>query len=412
MKVLFVVEHFPCLSETFVLNQVTGLIDAGHDVRIYALGKPDSPVIHEDMDTYCLWDKIYYPLVDIPLSKLGKLKCLLRYFPQLFFKYGVKAFSVFSSYNFGMYAKNGNLFFSTLRFLDWNWQPDIAVTHFGCLGLFPACWKKMNAFKKPFVVFFHAHEISPYSNKEVYDRYHILFEQDDLLLPISYYWKQKLEASGADPSRVLVHRMGVDLKRFDYMQAERISDEIKILSVGRLTGQKGYEYALKGIAELRKRTTVYIKYTVIGSGSLEKELKQLALDLQLDDIVTFMGPQPQQIVKSKLRQADVFLLPSVRDEVGMMEGIPVAIMEAMAMGIPVVSTYHSGIPELIEDGISGLLCRERSVLDIADKLELLIRDPLLSKKISLAARKKIEKEYDISNLNARLIHILESEIRR
>lgn len=410
MKILFIVEHFPCLSETFVLNQVTGLIDAGHDVRIYALGKPDSPVTHEDMDVYHLWDKIYYPLVDIPYSKIQKLKFLFLYLPKLIKKYGFAAFSVFNIFKFGLYAQNGNLFFATLRFLDMDWNPDVAITHFGCLGLFPACWKQMRALQAPFVTFFHAHEISPYTNNEISKIYRVLFEQKDLLLPISYYWKKKLEVCGANPSRVHVHRMGVDLKRFEFVKAQPVSEKIKILSVGRFTGQKGYEYALKGVAEFRDRTSVDIEYNIIGTGGLEQDLKRLVNDLHLENVVTFMGPQPQQVVKEKLKNANVFLLPSVRDEYGMMEGIPVAIMESMAMGVPVISTFHSGIPELIEDNVSGLLCEERNALEIAEKLEMLLQEPQLAETLSINARQKIEEEYDINILNRSLIDLLEREI--
>lgn len=411
MNILFIVQHFPCLSETFILNQITGLIDAGHQVRIYALGKPDSSVIHEDVNTYGLMKSVYTPLVEIPASKWKKLGLLLRYFPQLFAKYGLRSFSVFNVRDYGECALNLNLFFSTLRFLNWNWKPDVTVTHFGCLGLYPACWKQMKALDVPFVTFFHAHEISPYTHKEVNKMYHIYFKQNDLLLPISRFWKKKLEASGAEPSRVLVHRMGVDLKRFEYVKAKGVSGEMKIVSVGRLTGQKGYEYALKGVAEFCKNTSIRVEYTIIGTGVLENELKQLAGQLGIADIVRFLGPQAQTVVKSKLRESDLFLLPSVCDEYGMMEGIPVAIMESMAMGIPVISTYHSGIPELIEDGVSGLLCKEKKPEDITRHLFRLASDPKLSETISYHARKKIEEEYDIGKLNDRLIEILKDEIR-
>ena len=163
MKILFIVQHFPCLSETFILNQITGLIDAGNDVRIYALGKPDSSVIHEDIIKYNLLDKTYYPSVEIPYSKKDKCYDFISYFPRLLKRFGINAFSMFNSDKFGEYAKNGNLFYSTLLFLKLNWNPEVAVTHFGCLGLYPACWKEMKASNVPFVTFFHAHDIFPYT---------------------------------------------------------------------------------------------------------------------------------------------------------------------------------------------------------------------------------------------------------
>ena len=412
MKILFVVQHFPCLSETFILNQITGLIDAGHDIRIYALGKPDSPVMHEDIIKYNLIEKTYYPIIEIPFSKKKKCLDLIHFFPKLIKRFGLNAFSVFNSKKYGESAKNGNLFYSSLFFLKTNWTPAIAVTHFGCLGLYPACWKEMKALNVPFVTFFHAHEISPYSIEKTSKMYKVLFDQNDLLFPISNFWKNKLEKCGADPSRVIVHRMGIDINKFSYISPRKINQKLNIISVGRLTGQKGYEYAFKGVAEFRKNNNLDISYHIIGTGTYEKELKKMVIDLGIDDIVNFMGPQPIEIVEKELAKADAFLLPSVCDKYGLMEGIPVAIMESMAMGLPVISTFHSGIPEIIEDGVSGFLCREKNHDDITEKLNLLINNYSLVNDISLNARKKIESEYNIKSLNNKLIHLLKEEYQR
>ena len=177
-------------------------------------------------------------------------------------------------------------------------------------------WKEMKALNVPFVTFFHAHEISPYSIEKTTKMYKVLFDQNDLLFPISNFWKNKLEKCGADPSRVIVHRMGIDINRFIYKQPRKISQKINILSVGRLTGQKGYEYSLRGIAELKKKTNLDIKYNIIGMGPLEQKLKQLAINLKIEDIVNFMGPQTIEVVEKELAKADVFLLPSVCDKYG------------------------------------------------------------------------------------------------
>ncbi len=409
MKVLFVVQHFPCLSETFILNQITGLIDAGHDVRIYALGKPDTSILHEDIIKYNLIEKTFYPIVEIPCSKKDKYHDFINYFPRLVRRYGLNALSVLNRFKFGEYAKNGNLFYSTLLFLKLNWIPDIAVTHFGCLGLYPACWKEMKALNVPFVTFFHAHEISPYTIEETAKRYKVLFDQNDLLFPISNYWKKKLVKCGANPSRVIVHRMGVDIEQFVYTAPRKINRKINILSVGRLTGQKGYEYAIKGVADFRKRTPLNISYRIIGAGTIERKLKQMVKDLGVDDIIHFIGPQPLEVVKKELAKADVFLLPSISDQYGLMEGIPVAIMESMAIGLPVISTFHSGIPEIIDDGISGFLCEEKNHDDITEKLTIISKNYPLVKMISKNARKKVEAEYNIKSLNNKLIYRLSQE---
>ncbi|WP_245520535.1 glycosyltransferase, partial [Mesorhizobium sp. M1C.F.Ca.ET.212.01.1.1] len=114
---------------------------------------------------------------------------------------------------------------------------------------------------------------------------------------------------------------------------------------------------------------------MIGGGELLEQLKRTAIDLGIADRVSFLGPRPHGEVKQRLRDADVFLLPSVAGRDGDLEGIPVALMEAMAGGLIAVSTYHSGIPELIEDHKTGFLAPERNVPALAAKLVWVAEHP-------------------------------------
>ncbi|TIU75982.1 MAG: colanic acid biosynthesis glycosyltransferase WcaL, partial [Mesorhizobium sp.] len=118
-------------------------------------------------------------------------------------------------------------------------------------------------------------------------------------------------------------------------------------------------------------------YSVIGAGELLEQLKRLAAELGIAGRVDFLGPRPHAEVKQRLRDAHVFVLPSVSAHNGDLEGIPVALMEAMAAGLTVVSTYHSGIPELIEDGKTGFLAPERDVAALAGKLVWVADNPVL-----------------------------------
>lgn len=108
--------------------------------------------------------------------------------------------------------------------------------------------------------------------------------------------------------------------------------------------------------------------TILGIGPWERRLRTLIEQYQLDDVIHMPGFKPSHEVKAMLDEADLFLLPSVTGVDGDMEGIPVALMEAMAVGIPVVSTVHSGIPELINAGESGWLVPENDARTLADKL--------------------------------------------
>jgi colanic acid/amylovoran biosynthesis glycosyltransferase len=177
--------------------------------------------------------------------------------------------------------------------------------------------------------------------------------------------------------------------------------------------QKGYEYGIKAVAMLNEWIQENIDYMIIGAGDgagdLGDALKRLVIDLKIDDIVKFAGAQPQDVVQHYLANSHIFLLPSVTARNGFQEGIPVALMEAMATGLPVISTRHSGIPELIEDGVSGFLVGEKEIEPLAQAMFRVIRDPRLFQLFGKEGRAKIENEFDVAVLNERLQKMFKQE---
>jgi colanic acid/amylovoran biosynthesis glycosyltransferase len=166
--------------------------------------------------------------------------------------------------------------------------------------------------------------------------------------------------------------------------------------------KKGIDYGLRAVAELRRRE-IPVRYTVIGDGPERQALRSLAHELELGETVSFLGWRDQRAVAQLMQESDVLLAPSVTDAAGDQEGIPVTLMEAMATGMPVVATRHSGIPELVEDGVSGFLVPERDAPGLADALDRLARDAALAARIGRAARARIAAEFDIGRLNERLV---------
>ena len=162
------------------------------------------------------------------------------------------------------------------------------------------------------------------------------------------------------------------------------------------------EYAIKAVFQLTK-TNHNIEYQIIGDGSLKKSLQHLVTELDIQDTVELLGWQEQQEVAKIIASADIMLAPSVTDDNGDCEGIPVALMEAMAIALPIVSTYHSGIPELVEDGKSGYLVKEREVALLAEKLRLLVENSELRLKMGRTGRHKVEADFNIVKLNDRLV---------
>jgi colanic acid/amylovoran biosynthesis glycosyltransferase len=141
-------------------------------------------------------------------------------------------------------------------------------------------------------------------------------------------------------------------------------------------------------------------------------LQALADEVGSGDGTLFTGALPQHEVLKILSRSHICLVPSVTTPDGQMEGIPVSIMEAMAAGLPVVSTRHSGIPELIENAVSGVLADERDVTGLANALHLLIKEPDFLRNVQVAGRKAVEEGYNARQLVLDLERIFEEEVMR
>lgn len=411
MKILFFVSQFPCTSETFVLNQITSMIDKGHDVRIYSYGLGDRNCSHKDIQKYGLLKLTWHLERPVPPSHIKRLITIAPDLMRMVEQYGFKVLRLLNpKYGHIIHSKNLLQLYIALRFIHSNWTPDAIVSHFGDNGILITAIRNAGIIPRTTKCFtyFHAHEICRMDIKQTANYYGAMFNEEDVLLPINHLWEKKLIDAGANPNKVKVLRMGVDLERFKYIENNSIGETINILSVGRLCGQKGFEYAIRGVAEYAKTARKKISYTIIGGGELEDKLKVLVSELNAADYIYFLGVQPQQIVAKEMEKANIFLLPSVTDEAGFMEGIPVALMEAMARGLVCISTYHSGIPELIENGDSGFLCEEKAPVQIAHilkNIELLSNDQW--RIIRQKARKKIETEFDVIKETQKLQMLIE-----
>jgi colanic acid/amylovoran biosynthesis glycosyltransferase len=168
--------------------------------------------------------------------------------------------------------------------------------------------------------------------------------------------------------------------------------EGQLLCVARLEEKKGHQYLIDACRILTERG-VPVTCTCIGAGPLDASLRQRIADAGLSQCVTLAGARTLEEVQQALATSAVFVLPSVVTRTGNAEGIPVALMEAMAAGVPVVSTRITGIPELIEDGVSGLLVPQRDAQALADAIERLVSDRDLCERFRRAAFERVREEF-------------------
>ncbi|MCK4666165.1 glycosyltransferase, partial [Candidatus Dependentiae bacterium] len=242
---------------------------------------------------------------------------------------------------------------------------------------------------------FHGYDMSEFICQNGNNVYNLLFHEGDLFLPVSNYWKQKLINLNCESNKIIVHHMGIDLEKFKFMEkAIKQREPIKILTIGRLTEKKGHKYAIKAIGKLiRKHKNIL--YIIAGDGELRSTLESLTSKLGIKNHVTFLGVVEEDEVLNLYRDADIFLLPSITSDTGDQEGIPIVLIEAHATGLPVVSTFHTGIPEIVINGKSGFLVPEKNVDALAERLDFLVSHPALWEKMGKEGREHIEKYFNI-----------------
>lgn len=219
------------------------------------------------------------------------------------------------------------------------------------------------------------------------------------LIMISQYNIEYFDAIYPCREKSTVVRCGMDLDQFPVRPAGAVPAPtegavLSVVAVGRFVEKKGFHYLLEALAQLQQGGEP-VHLEILGSGPLENELKKQVRDLALQDSVHFFGPASTGEVREKMLASHVVVVPSVTGSSGEMEGIPVVLMEAMALGVPVVSTRHSGIPELVRDGETGLLVEERDAQALALALQRLRSCPAEAQQWTRNARALIESEFNI-----------------
>jgi glycosyltransferase involved in cell wall biosynthesis len=203
------------------------------------------------------------------------------------------------------------------------------------------------------------------------------------------------------PDDISVVHCGVETDRFSPMSRHRSSGPIRILSVGRLLEKKGLEYLIEACRLLAERGLAF-QCQIVGDGPLRNALQARIDQYKLCGRVALLGALEQSQIFELYQTSDIFALPCVIAGNGDRDGIPVALMEAMACELPVVTTPVTGIPELVRDGETGLLVEERDVVGLTNALERLLADETIRKRLGEQARQRILEGFQIQHNTAEL----------
>ena len=406
MRVGVIAGEFPVISETFVIKHITNLLDAGHDVDIYADYRPRVAHAHQYlMRAYHLLDRITY--MDAPPIRNGQrfataiqrgLVCR-RLAPKL-------TASILNPLQYGRTAISLSALNRLYRLATTSARYDVVHAHFGYVAdrfrFVSALWDA------PLVVSFHGTDCTVYPRQHGRDCYRSLFGVAAAVTANSENTRRRLAQLGCPDQKLHQLSSAWDMDAFPFtLHPRQPHAPIRLLSVGRLVEGKGIAYAIRAVALLRD-TVPHLRYDIVRDGPLRSGLQRLIAELGLSDAVTLHGAWSSEEVQRTMAAAHLFVHACVTSREGDEEGQGMVLVEAQASGLPVVATRHGPFPEVVQDGLSGYLVPERDPAALADRLAYLIAHPEVADAMGRAGRQHVEQRFNSRLLTAQAVTIYEA----
>ena len=398
--------RFPSVTETFILREVDELERQGQPVRLVPMLKETPPVIHEAARPWtsrALYTKYVSPAI-VAANVRAFLKRPLRYVSLLvrliagtLTKPGTLARTV------AVFPKSvflaGQLSREGVRHVHAHF-----ATHPTTMALVIASLSDIT-----FSFTVHAHDIQV-------DRTLLRWKlrETRFVRSISAYNKRFLEELYPDETRgkIMVVHVGIEPEKYED-NARRFtatpSGVPKVLCVAAHRPYKGLPVLIEACRILRDQG-VSFRCDVLGTGPMTAELERMIQDRGAGDVIGLLGARPEHVVAEMMGESTLFVLPSIIASDGQMEGIPVALMEAMASGRAVVSTSISGIPELVEDGVSGLLVPPGDPAALAAAMRTLLENRERAREMGLRGQTKVRAEFTLPDCVGQLRARLQSEV--
>lgn len=386
MRILYICDNLA----TFILNEIVELKQRGHEILILADG---ASRIHKAINEPILiqhgLDKGFYKF-----SRLAtRWQKYSAFFPKLFCDFLTHPFltAKVCLYLFKGYPspKYGIVDYLDIRqFL--NAEIDLIHSPFSIPSIIDKVAFLSNILRKPYTLSFKAHDIWQGTHLAESKKKTSKIEGASRIFTIAEHNRQYLQAQLKMDEAVAVIHDAIDVDFFQSTNLER--SRRSIIAVSRLHPEKGLIHLVKACYILNQRNIDYT-CTIIGEGPERKTLDRMIDELEVPKIF-FAGYLPYDQVREQLESHGVFVMPSIIDSDGLGDVLPNGVKEAMAMGIPVVTSNIRGIDELVDDGVSGILVPPGDAEAIADAIEQIIQNPDLGKRMGEKGRKKIEQDFN------------------
>jgi glycosyltransferase involved in cell wall biosynthesis/aminoglycoside phosphotransferase (APT) family kinase protein len=403
--VAVVLSRFPSVTETFILREVMEMERQGQPVRLVPLLREDPPVVHDDARPW-VGRALYTPFISLPVLRSNLAAALRhpgRYFGLLLRLAAASLTSPrFLLATLAYFPKSVHL----AGLLD---REGICHVH-AQFGSHPATAALVIASfsRASYSVTLHAHDLFVRSYRPFLET---KLRRAAFVRVISHFNKRKIASlfPRIAPEKVHVVHVGIPTAEYaalDHEQPEPQPPAKWLLSVAALRDYKGLPVLVDACARLRDDGLSF-RADVVGDGPMRTELERRIARAGLQGRLRLLGPLPQDRVRALLRHRPIFVLPSVIVRGGWMEGIPVALMEAMAAGAPVIASRLSGIPELVEDGRTGLLVEPGDADGLAAAISRLASDRGLASRMGALGREKVRVEFELESCTRQLLELID-----
>ncbi len=392
MRIAYLFERFPSFGQVFCYREVAELKRQGVDVSIFSIRRPGNEPA-QDWDPEIVQGVVYLPEEKELLSEVERL------------------------------AGAGRIPEKAMRSIrEWNRQTDFlrlyqaaligarlqeagikrVHAHFAGMAARTAYWIRQ-FFAIDFSFTAHANDI--FAPRDFVIGLVTLFEAAKLVVTVSDFAVGQLQKKfSRDATKIRRVYNGIDLNQFP--RADFTSQPPRVLSIGRLIEKKGFPDLISACARLRKAGADFL-CEIIGEGPLEESLRAQIRENGLNDCVTMPGPATQSEISKRLASANVFVLPCIVTAGGEMDNLPTVIMEAMAAGLPVISTAIAGIPEMVQPGVNGQLVRPGDVDHLADAIGSMLFDSARAKSLGERSREIAAEKFSLAKNVGALRELLE-----
>lgn len=400
-NIAYLAPEIPALSATFVYQEILQLEELNVEIKPVSIHRPSNKAISDvliklESDTFYLYEQSFFKI--IILNILSIISSPFKFFTV--FRMALSdAINVGITTHIGMgllyrfiiaagfvnYLKNNNIVHIHSNFA--HIPTDIAMYAAALHGV--------------------TYSFNSHAN-DLFERGWLLKEKvarAKFAVTISDYNKKFLIDKGANEKKISVIHCGVDTASFNKREYKELSNPPILGSLGRMVDKKGFDVLISACGII-KREGVAFKLQIAGGGPLKKELEDLVRTLDLTDTIDFIDSISHKDVFDWLKSLDIFVLPCKKDIHGDMDGIPVVLMEAMLSSVPVITTRISGIPELVVDETTGLICEPNDAISLAKKIQFLLSDIKYRDDLCENAILKVTAEFDLKENVKLLKHLL------